>query len=189
MHLMGHSYGGLIAMYYAIQYPQHLQSLMLVSSAGADPSYAEAQFKTVNERLSPEDREKVSKMTAPGMLDSKEGWIKLMKVIWKPYVFDQQKVKLIKDAVSDHTSLIQKHVSKSINGYNLHDQLANLKVPTLIIHGAYDPVPLSASQKTHQAIKGSKLVVLEECGHFPFIEQPKLFTKTIIEFAQSIKNK
>ncbi len=188
MHLMGHSYGGLLAMYYALKYPQRLGSLMLVGTGVGDSS-SKSQQTTVNERLTPEDREAVGRMTATGALDTKEGWVNLFKVMWKPYVYDQKKVSLIKEAFSDNTSLIRKHVDRSIDEKKLYAQLANLKVPTLLIHGDYDPVPLSASQRTHQVIKGSTLVVLPKCGHFPFMEQPEVFIKTIVEFTQTIKNK
>jgi proline iminopeptidase len=191
MHLMGHSYGGLLAMLYASKYPQHLYSLTLISSGAADTSMARTQAKTADERLSLQDKEAVAKMTAAGYFNTDTGRIKLFNILWKPYVFDQQNVKLIKNAVGDNTFGIMKHVPKSTQGYILYDKLyqhlLSLSIPTLIIHGDYDPVPLAAAEKNYKSIKGSELVVLKDCGHFPFIEQQQKFMKIVLGFLQSLK--
>jgi proline iminopeptidase len=190
MHLMGHSYGGLVAMLYATKYPDHLYSLTLISSGAADTSLSQAQAKTADERLSVQDKEAISKMTTSGYWDTDTGRTQLFNILWKPYVFDKQKVSLIKNAVGDNTFVIMSNVSKSTKGYFFYDKLYQnlplLSIPTLIIHGDYDPVPLEAAEKNHQAIRGSRLVVLKNCGHFPFIEQKQVFTETVMDFLKSI---
>ena len=61
--------------------------------------------------------------------------------------------------------------------------LPNVTVPTLIINGKQDGVitPQSA-EIAHKGIKGSQLVILEDCGHFPFAEQPEKATTAILNF-------
>jgi len=59
------------------------------------------------------------------------------------------------------------------------------KLPSLIIWGRQDAiVPLSAGEAYHQAIPGSRLVVLERCGHRPEIEQADEFVRVVHEFLQ-----
>ena len=190
IHLMGHSYGGLLAMIYATKYPDHLYSLTLINSGAADISFWHTQSKTADERLSSKDKEAVKKMMAAGYQDTNAERIELFNILWKPYFFDQNKIKLMNNAVGDNTFLVQKHVSNSTKGYllyeNLYQNLTLLSIPTLIIHGDYDPVPLEAAQKNHHAIRGSELVVLNNSGHFPFIEQKQVFIKTLMDFLQSV---
>jgi proline iminopeptidase len=64
-----------------------------------------------------------------------------------------------------------------------------LTIPALIIHGDYDPIPLSAAETNHKILKHSQLVVLKNCGHFPFIEQQELFTKTVYGFLKPISSR
>ena len=42
----------------------------------------------------------------------------------------------------------------------------------LIIHGDYDPIPVKYAEELNSLINNSKLIVLKNCGHFPFVEQP-----------------
>ena len=61
--------------------------------------------------------------------------------------------------------------------------LAKVTVPTLILNGKQDGViPLSVAEAAHTAIKGSRLVELDHCGHFPFFEQPEKTTAAILAF-------
>lgn len=58
--------------------------------------------------------------------------------------------------------------------------LANVKAPTLIINGCQDMVtlPLDA-ERVHKGIAGSKLVMIEKSGHFPFLENPAAFFSAV----------
>ncbi len=61
--------------------------------------------------------------------------------------------------------------------------LARVSVPTLILNGKQDGViPPSAAEAAHAAIKGSQLVELDGCGHFPFFEQPEKTTAAVLAF-------
>jgi len=67
----------------------------------------------------------------------------------------------------------------------LFDDLAAIKVPTLILHGLNDevcPFPLAMAQ--HEGIVNSRLVAMENCGHFLFYDQQDKFNKELIEFIQ-----
>jgi pimeloyl-ACP methyl ester carboxylesterase len=57
------------------------------------------------------------------------------------------------------------------------------KVPTLILWGRQDPiVPLSVGEAYHRAIQGSRLKVLEDCGHRPEVERSGEFVRLVLEF-------
>ena len=61
--------------------------------------------------------------------------------------------------------------------------LAKVTVPTLIINGKQDGViPPAAAEAAHAAIKGSQLVELDDCGHFPFFEQPEKTAAAVLAF-------
>ena len=70
---------------------------------------------------------------------------------------------------------IQQSVWESLGDFNLIDALAGVRVPSIIIHGRDDPIPIASSREAASAL-GTNLVVLDECGHVPYVEQPtKLF--------------
>ena len=63
---------------------------------------------------------------------------------------------------------------------NYVHRLSEVRVPTLIIHGAQDRiVPVSWAQRAHNLIKNSKLAIIPRCGHMPPIEQPEVFDEIV----------
>lgn len=63
------------------------------------------------------------------------------------------------------------------------ERLSQIKVPTLIMVGKEDPItPLADSEKMHQQIAGSQLVVIENASHVSNIEQPAQFNRALGDF-------
>ena len=60
-------------------------------------------------------------------------------------------------------------------------RLASIGVPTLIVHGRQDPIPLASSEAAARQMDAS-LVVLENCGHVPYVEQPGALFSAIESF-------
>lgn len=66
--------------------------------------------------------------------------------------------------------------------------LAEIDVPTLIIHGADDQlIPPSEAELMHKAIKNSKLVLIEGAAHLPNLERPDEFNDAVIDFLEGIE--
>ena len=70
---------------------------------------------------------------------------------------------------------VQQSVWGSLGDFDLRSSLGTVDVPSLIVHGRQDPIPLASSEAAAEAL-GARLVVLENCGHVPYVEQsPSLF--------------
>jgi proline iminopeptidase len=71
---------------------------------------------------------------------------------------------------------VQQSVWESLADYDIRPQLSNIHCPALVVHGRQDPVPLASSEDVAGDI-GAELVVIDDCGHVPYVEQPAaLFT-------------
>jgi proline iminopeptidase len=66
---------------------------------------------------------------------------------------------------------IQQSVWESLGDFNLIRELNGISTPSIIIHGRDDPIPLASSSEAANAL-GTALVVLDDCGHVPYVEQP-----------------
>ena len=66
---------------------------------------------------------------------------------------------------------------------NLFPDLKKLNIPTLIIHGNEDIVPVWTATKIKNAIPNAQIVYIEKCGHFPYVEQQ---AQVIIEIKKFI---
>jgi proline iminopeptidase len=67
---------------------------------------------------------------------------------------------------------VQQSVWESLGDFDLIRDLKGIKIPSIIIHGRDDPIPLASTVEAARAL-GTNLVVLDECGHVPYVEQPQ----------------
>lgn len=79
------------------------------------------------------------------------------------------------------TGRVQQAVWESLGEYDVRDALARVDARTLIIHGRQDPIPMLSSEEAAQ-ILGARLIVLENCGHVPWVERPESLFQEIAEF-------
>jgi proline iminopeptidase len=81
----------------------------------------------------------------------------------------------------------QQSVWDSLGDFDLaaDGRLARISVPTLILHGREDPIPLASSQRAAQIMQ-AQLVVLDNCGHVPYVEQPEALFSAIDGFLREL---
>ncbi len=78
---------------------------------------------------------------------------------------------------------VQQSIWESLGDFDLTQpgQLDSVKVPALVTHGRQDPIPLASSEAAARAL-GARLVILEACGHVPYVEQPAQFLAAVNTF-------
>jgi proline iminopeptidase len=76
---------------------------------------------------------------------------------------------------------VQESVWESLGDFDLIRDLKGIKIPSIIISGRDDPIPLASSSEGASAL-GTNLVVLDECGHVPYVEQPQGLFKALDPF-------
>jgi proline iminopeptidase len=79
---------------------------------------------------------------------------------------------------------VQQSVWESLAGYDLTDKLALVEAPTLVLHGAHDAIPLASSSLIASALPHGELVVLDESAHVPYVEGEDAFFAAVREFLQ-----
>lgn len=70
------------------------------------------------------------------------------------------------------TGRVLDSVWNSLGDYDLLPKLDQIRCPTLIVHGRDDPIPLESSTQGAKAMN-ARLVVLDDCGHVPYVEKPQ----------------
>jgi proline iminopeptidase len=66
--------------------------------------------------------------------------------------------------------------------YDLLPRLRGLSTPTLVLHGDYDFIPIECAARIAQAIPGARFVLLEDCGHFSYMECPDEVRREVVDF-------
>jgi proline iminopeptidase len=84
------------------------------------------------------------------------------------------------------TGRVQQSVWESLNNFDLlaPGQLDTVKVPTLIVHGRQDPIPIDSSRAAAKAM-GAQLVELDHSGHVPYVEQGEALFESIRLFLEN----
>jgi proline iminopeptidase len=82
---------------------------------------------------------------------------------------------------------VQQSVWESLGDFDLaaDGRLAAVRIPTLIVHGRQDPIPIASSEEAAR-LMGARLVPLEECGHVPYVEQPGPLFSAIDAFLRDL---
>jgi proline iminopeptidase len=80
---------------------------------------------------------------------------------------------------------VQQSVWGSLGDFDLTPALTKLDVPALVIHGRQDPIPLASSESVAKALR-ARLIVLENCGHVPYVEQPQSLFDAVRQFLNDL---
>ncbi len=187
--LVGHSWGGFLALKYAIKYKANLSKLVVMNSLPATTAGIHDLAEEIDSRIEPSKTQLEQIEDSSQFLDNNpEAVADYYRVFFKHYVHNPNSLEKINTQLEPQGVATGLKVSKILEEeiftryIDLSDDLKKLKTPTLIIIGAEDIVPINTAKKMAKIIKGSKLVVLEQCGHFPYAEQPQAWLEAMKEF-------
>ncbi len=189
VNLLGHSWGGLLAMRYALSHPDHLESLILVNPTPATSAMRDSSFAIMRERASSADTLALSQITSSAGFrqSSPETMTRFFRLLFKPTFADQRYVDSLTLQFPLDYAVRRKTVNylnrdATVRSYDLRAGLRDLRCRALIIGGDHDMIPKAALEEIHHSLVGSRLVIISNCGHFPFVEAPGEFDKAIEQF-------
>ena len=189
--ILGHSWGGMLAMAYAAAHPDHVRSLILVDSGGMDLSFGPIFDDNLRSRASMTERQELEKAEAELQHASDANALNTASVtstrLITPYYFYDRSladklVPLPKDANLQRVAALME--GDLVNNYHVRAAMKSFSRSTLVIQGHQDPMPETVAIEIHEAIQNSQLVFIDRCGHFPWIEQPKDFYRAIRAFLE-----
>ena len=79
------------------------------------------------------------------------------------------------------TGRVQQSIWSSLGDFDLLPSIRDLDVSAFVVHGRQDPIPLASSVAVSSAI-GATLLVLEDCGHVPYVEQAAQLFPALLAF-------
>jgi proline iminopeptidase len=180
--LAGYSWGGLLALLYAIKYPAQVSHLALVSHA---PVWREArtefEARFAERNLDPALQEQRKRLRESGQReqDPEAYRRRVFELSVVAYFCDPDKVReMTPFRVTGRTI---EEVWASLGDYDLRPQLSRLEMPAVILHGDCDPIPASAAETTARLLN-APFHLLPRCGHVPYVEAPEEFTRLLHAF-------
>jgi proline iminopeptidase len=181
--LAGYSWGGLLALLYALAHPGRVERLALVSPA---PSWraARERFEATFARrnLDPAFQEARRELRESGLRERDPAAYqrRIFELSVAPYFFDPARATdLTPFRITGRT---QQEVWSSLGDYDLRPRLPELRgVPSLVVHGEEDPIPIDAARTTAELI-GAAFHPVPRCGHVPYVEAFEEFRRVVGEF-------
>ena len=183
--LLGHSWGAVLALEYALRHPDRVSHLILMNPSPASHEDYTALREERLARLGADfERLKAAAATpgyAEGDPDAVAAYYRIhFKLgLVRPEHLDQVisrleasftpegvlKARAVEDRLMEETW--------RASGYDLLPRLASLRIPTLVLHGDHDLIPVPIAEGIARAIPGARFVLIEDCGHFSYLERPE----------------
>jgi proline iminopeptidase len=184
--LLAHSFGGTVALTYALRYPENVKRLVLVGTSAVVESQVEVEKRMAKLLTASEAAVFYSGEGGTGRLSSCERTRNRYRALY-PHYFHKvpDSASLDRGVYSIYfDALGRKHVlAKDTGGFDLRGQLGRITAPVLVVAGRYDEVtPVVHAAELASELPRARLVVLQQSGHFPFIEESYIFTQWIRQF-------
>ena len=193
--VVGYSLGGMLALLYTIEAKKDaglpgFSRLALIDPAPMKMDYRrkfEAEF--TRRQNSPEIRQLREELAASAVRESDpaEYRQRTFELAVAPYFADPKKARHL--TPFRVTARVQQSVWESLGAeYDLLPELQGIGLPSLFVHGRDDPIPVESSEEGSRAM-GSRLVLLDDCGHVPYVEQPGPLFSALDEFLAATDTK
>jgi len=180
--LVGYSWGGLLTLLYSTEYPGRVSRLALVSPA---PSWREARQdfeRRFQERnLAPALQQQRADLRASGLRERDPAAYaqRAFELSVTAYFFDPARAHdLTPFRITGRT---QQEVWSSLGDYDLRPKLAGLGIPSILLQGEADIIPLETSRTVAQLLQ-ARFEVLPRSGHVPYIEAYQDFIRLLNGF-------
>jgi pimeloyl-ACP methyl ester carboxylesterase len=161
VHIVGASMGGMIAQTVVVEHPERVRSLTSIMSTTGDQAVGQARPEALAALLSP---------PATSRQEAIDRTVAIFQVIGSPgFELDEgdlrERAGLSYDRADDPVGVARQLLAIVASG-DRTARLGSISVPTLVLHGAADPlVDVSGGRATAQAVPGSELVVMNGMGH------------------------
>ena len=188
--VFGHSFGGMLGSYYTAKFPNKVMGLILSSSGGVNMDL----FTTLNisSRLSDLEKDSLSFWSQKIASGDTTYFARLQrgKYLAPAYLFDKTNVPIVAHRLTQGNFRINGLVFQNMRSihFDCSEELKNFRGPVLIIQGREDVIPTSIANSAHGLFQNSTLILLEECGHYGWLDQGDLYFSSINKFLTALEN-
>jgi proline iminopeptidase len=179
LELVGYSWGGLLSLLYAANTPArrpHPATLTLINPAPITRAHrAEFEAEFARRQQGETIQRLRAELAASGLRESDPAAYRQrgFELSVAGYFADPHRARDL--TPFRVVGKIQQSVWQSLGDFDLRPALGRIHTPALVVHGRHDPIPLASSQSLAEAL-AARLVVLDDSGHVPYVEQaPSLF--------------
>lgn len=192
--LLGHSWGTVLALEYALRYPERVSRMILMNPAPASTAdYKQLRTEWLEKR--PEDMEQRKTISASAAY--KEGDPDAVTAYYRIHfkaalarredyemIIARLRASFTKEGILKSRAIEARLMNDTwfSPDYDLLPKLKSLRIPTLVISGDHEFIPAATAEHITQAVPNAHMVTLKDCGHFSYLECPAAVREQIDVF-------
>jgi proline iminopeptidase len=182
--LLGHSWGTVIALEYALKYPERVSHLILMNPGPASrEDYVQLRKDWLEKRPEAMAQRKAIAETAAYKEGDPEAVTAYYRIHFKPALtrpedyeklIARMRASFTKEGVLKARAVEDRLMQDTwaSSEFDLIPKIKTLKIPTLVLSGDHEFIPAPSAEHIAQAIPNARLVILKGCGHFTYMECP-----------------
>lgn len=181
--LLGHSYGGMLAIRYAIKSHSKIAGMILVNAISSSEIYpkSNALKKSNLSKLGVyQEWKQLGDLMAEGKTNLKEEF--------RYWSIELENHLIRRELIPEVASRLQVHapaliaMQSEIAQFDVRKELELIEIPVLVTAGAQDIIVLDEPKRIHQLIPQSDYIEFQGSGHMPFVDENKAFTGHVLNW-------
>jgi proline-specific peptidase len=194
IHLLGTSWGSMLAIEYALTKPPGLASLVLNSPPTAAATWV-AEAARLRDELPEDVRRTLAKHEAAGTTDDPE-YEEAEREFWRRHIcridpppdfVERGRAERGRQVYRTLWGVSEWNANGRLNDWDVRDRLGEIGVPTLITSGRYDECTPKLAEEAQRGIPGADRVLFEESSHMAFVEEPERFRSVLTDFLARVE--
>ena len=189
IHLLGTSWGSMLAIEYALTRPSGLASLVLNSPPTSSETWMEEAAR-LRDELPDDVRRTLTEHEAAGTTDHPD-YVAAEEVFWRRHILlvdpppdfvVRGRAERGKQVYRSLWGVSEWNANGKLHDWDVRDRLSEIAVPTLVTSGRYDECTPRLAEEAQRGIPGAERVLFEESSHSAYIEEAERFRSVLTEF-------
>lgn len=184
--LLGHSYGGMVALYLATEMPERLGGLVLSNTLASARGLRQAHQRR-KQSLGVREYQRWERLGLRAVSGAASGEEKLryLEIEARHWVRDPKHLPAVLRRFRINFEVLAT-AQPSLQAFDVSRRLREVKAPTLVLSGHQDPIVGEEPKALHMAIRGSRFHRFMKSAHLPFLEEPAAFTRVVTEWLDEL---
>lgn len=185
--VLGHSFGGMLAYAYAAKYPQRICGMIQSHSGGMDLQLR--NYPGLRDRLNRSQRDELNRLVqkinfGDTLRETRFQRANLMAIA---YLHDTSRTSEVAERLMTVDRNINAQVWSDFNliNFDVSEEMKHFEKPVLILNGLDEIVHKNMAIHADSILPNSRLVLMENCGHYGWLERPEIYLKEVKEFLKS----
>ncbi|ESU24874.1 alpha/beta hydrolase fold protein [Flavobacterium enshiense DK69] len=187
--ILGHSFGGMLAAYYATKHPHNIDKLIFSSSGGINMNFTRYAQDRINANLTKTQKDSVDYYQ--NKMDKGDNSLETKKLRAKylanAYVYNKKNSAIISERLIQVNFDVNNIVFQSLinNNFDCSGKFKNFQNPVLILQGENDIISIDTAKEIAASFPNSKLVTLPNCGHYGWLDSKEAYFNALKQFLKN----